>query len=230
MKKFFGFLLAVVLSVNTALAASMTVENYTAPQLKQALMKFFIKQGAQISDVTDYSMTAKIKNVGFLYGFFYGSRFNSYPELRTTLSFVQDGKNTIVSANSMMVTNPNSSFETATPMGEYSVMQFLEGLNKAINGWYGYSFQYKKKKDHIRITGIDPQSPDARKLFVGNKIYKINDNYVKGMSKADIDYKFSPKAAKVQMKLSVMTDEKDTYKDVVIESKFYKPMVTKESL
>lgn len=229
MKKLLGLIFAIILSVNTALAASMTVENFTAPQLKQALMKFFIKQGAQISDVTDYSMTAKISNVGFLYGFFYGSRFNSYPELRTNMSFVQDGKNTIVSANTMIVTNPNSSFETATPMGEYHVMQFLDGLNRAINGWYGYSFQYQKKKDHLRVTGVDPKSGDAKKLFVGDKIYKINDNSVKGMSKAAVENKFKPQTAKVQLKLNVLSNDGE-YKDVVVESNYYKPMVTKESL
>ena len=229
MKRLLIILFTLFLFVPQSIAANIVVEDFTPQQLRVSLMKFFIKQGARIDSATDYSLTVKVHNSGFLCNFLYGSRFNSYPEIRTFYSFVQDGKNTIVSANSMIVTNPNSSFETSVPLNDSAVQESLNNLLKAINRYYGYGISYKKHRKYLEITAVSQDCSAYRELNVNSRVYKINNNPIKGMSKAAVDSKLAAYDDKSEVVFYIIRANKNT-EEITLKSKFIKPLITKENL
>lgn len=218
--------LFVFLFVNNVLAASIEIQNSSSNAVKDSLMKFFIKEGAVVEKVTEYSLTTKTRQTSFLYAFLFGSSFNSFPEIRSHYNFVQNGKNTILAVNIETVTNPNSAYEHSIPLSDNQAQKSLMQLKKAIEGFYGYGVDFKKKRKYLKITMVSPNGSAVGKLKLGDRIYKINNEPIKGMSKADCFSKFSTNKKDENLVLIV---GKENPQEVILKSKFFKPLIIKEN-
>lgn len=225
MKKFLclvGLLLALI---QPCFCASVVIENYTPEEFKKALTKIFIKGGADITNVSDYSITV-IEKGSFLQNVFGGSQMNSYVANKEVFNFTKDNNNVIVNANFYQITNPGSAFEIATPMNERIVMQNLELLKKGLNGFYGYGFDYNKI---VRCIVINQVHPNTYNLKKGDKIIEINGKPVSQLTNEQIKEEFKCNDDKTTVRIKLKLPKKQT-EERILESRFIEPIITKENL
>lgn len=208
-----------------AFSASIEIENYTPNELKTSLLKYFIQQGATVENLTDYSIVVKSTNNSFLFNFIYGSSFNCYAQIKTNFTFVKNGNNTIMSASSSIVTNPDSAFVTSVPINESKVYVALDNLHKELCGYYGYGIGYRKYRNFIEITSLDYSSNNSKKLNLGEKIYFIDDIPVKKLNKFDIENKFSNDEIKIKIR-----DYNNSYREFTLKREYIKPKINKERI
>lgn len=223
MKKFLclvGLLLALI---QPCFSASTIIENYTPEELKSTLVKLYVKEGANIKNTNDYQLVVDKKG-SFWEDVFFGSNFNSYITIRITYNFAKDGNNTIVNVNAARITNPNSAYEYATPLSDAILQPELTNIQKALNGYIGYGFTWKKQKGYIIVMD---KSADIELSF-GDKIYKINDSPVKKLSKSTITQVLTSSKEGQELKLNLLHYEQD--KEVILKSRFIEPTITKENL
>lgn len=224
MKKICYIFICLLFLLNPAYCATTTIEDYTPKQLKDLLMKIHIQKGAIVSNVTDYSMTVTEKG-SFWANVFYGSNFNSYTQVRTVYNFAQDNDNTILNANVALVVNAGSAFENTVPQKDATAQLILDNLKKAIKGYYSYGFWGKKKKNYVLVQAVAPFNQD---LQLGDKIVKIGDESLKGMSKSYIMNKFKVYDANTELTILLIRNQQE--KEVVLKSRFIDPIYTKEKL
>lgn len=228
MKKLLCILGLLIFLVSPGLAATVEIENYTAPELKQSLLKYFVKSGMRIDNVTEYSLTTKQNNALFWQDVFYGTNFNPYIELRTFYNFVQDGTNTIINANVMIVSNPNSGFEVARPVGDIKAQLILDNLKRLIQGYYGYGFEYKKKRKYLLVQNVLPTCNKYSELRYGDKIIEINEMPIKHLAKGQVVSELYVNEKGKELNLKVKRD-KET-KEITLKSYFIEPIVKKEKI
>lgn len=221
MKKILCLLGLLLALIQPCFSASTIIENYTPEELKNTLMKLYVKQGANIKIANDYQLVVEGKG-SFWEDVFFGSKFNSYVTVRTTYNFAKDGNNTIVNVNAARITNPNSAYEYATPLSDTILQPELLNMQKAFNGYYGYGFTWKKKKGYVvvmsKISDVD--------LSFGDKIYKINGSPVKKWSKAMISQALDVSGEGKELKLNLLHYEQE--KEVILKSRFIEPQFIKE--
>lgn len=228
MKKVLCVLGLLIFIFSPALAATVEIENYTAPELKQSLLKYFVKSGMRVDNVTEYSLTTKQNNALFWQDVFFGTNFNPYIELRTFYNFVQDGKNTIINANVMIVSNPNSGFEVARPVGDVKAQFILDNLKRLVQGFYGYGFGYKKKRKYLLVQNVLPTCSKYGELHYGDKITEINEIPIKYLAKGQVVSELYVNEKDKELNIKVKRDKE--IKNITLKSYFIEPIVKKEKI
>lgn len=221
MKKIFIILGLLFCFIQPVFSASTIIKNYTPEELKTTLMKVYIKNGANIKNANEYQLIADEKG-SFLTNAFMGTSFNRYVTIRTTYNFVKDGYNTIMNVNMEQVVNPNSAFENAMPFNDKMLQPIVDLIEKALNGYYGYGFNYKKKGKYLIILAVDKNTPD---LNINDKIYKINNTLVKKMSKSQIKNKLNANDDDSEITFNLLRNKQE--KEVKLKSRFIEPTITK---
>lgn len=225
MKKILCLLGVLICFIQPVFSASVIIENYTPEEFKSALTKIFVKGGADITNITDYSLTA-IEKGSFLQNAFGGSRMNSYVINKEVFNFAKDNNNVIVNANFYQITNPGSAFEISTPLNDKIVMQNLELLKIGLNGYYGYGIGYKKI---VKCIVINYVHPNTFGLNVGDKIIEINGKPVSKLTEEQIKEQFKCYNEGATVKIRLKLPNKQT-EERVLESRFIEPVITKEEL
>lgn len=224
MKKFLLSLLFLFFVNQSVFGASTIIENYTPDEVKNTLMKIYIKNGANIKSYNDYQIVIDEKG-SFWTNVFLGTSLNPCVTLRTTYNFIKEGENTVINLNMANVVNPNNAFESTIPLKEDKIQEIVNDLQKAFNGFYGYGFTYNKKHKYLDVIKV---SNKQEVLKYGDKIYKINNQDVKNLSKKAVQNELKTTQADKELNLYILRN-KESF-NAVTKSRFIEPTITKESL
>lgn len=222
MKKILLGLIILFITNNYGFCASALIKNYTPEELKNTLVKVYVKQGANIKSSSDYQIIVDEKG-GFWTNVFYGSNFNSFATMRSTYNFVKDNKDTLMNLNMAILTNPNSAFENATPVNNEKTEAVIENLQKALNGYYGYGFKYKPHKNFLQLIYI----PFDSDIKYSDRIYALNDKPIKNMTQAEIKAQLTAYQENQEIKLDLINKETKEKRTIIIKSKFIEPTIKK---
>jgi len=79
--------------------------------------------GGEIREINEYSMVIAKKNTSFGAAVLYGSRYNTTPEERITLTVIEVPRGIRIFATVAIVTNPGSAFEKTTASSNFRGIQ-----------------------------------------------------------------------------------------------------------
>ncbi len=223
MKKLVILLITFVLSATMALAnSSIIIENSTQKDVLSRIMKYLIKQGSTLENVSDYSFTAYNVNMSLLLKFFTGSN----PEIRYMFSAIQDNKDVVLSLGMKSTYNAGSAYNQNVYAYQFQEKEILTVLKKAINGYYSYGFEGKKTRKGYKITAVYYDAHNVNHgLSVGDVITDINKQPVKGMSKADAALKLSPLKKNEKITVRVKNSATKITRDIELKSFYIKPTI-----
>lgn len=224
MKKILCLFAILLFLMQPVFSASVIIENYTPEELKATLMKFYIKNGANIKNANDYQLVIDEKG-NFWSNFLLGTNFNGYVTLRTTYNFIKDNNNTLTNINMGQIVNPNSAFENAVPIPDKKLIPIADGLKRLLNGYYGFGFNYKKKGKYLKVLN---SSPSEYGLITGDKIYKINNKLIKDISKKDLPNQFKIYDDNTEYTFYFIRNKQE--KEITLKSRFIPATIEKEHI
>jgi len=229
MKKILIILGVFALMNCSAFCMSVTIKNYTVPELKNTLTKYFISNGGRIENVSDYSMDVRTYNNEFLFNFLYGSSMNTHPEIKTIYNFVKDGKNVLLSASSSIITNTSSSYRISTPLSDSKSNKALDQLQKALNGYYGFGFAYQEHLKYLQILWVIPMTNAEKYLDTRTRIYEINDIPVMKLTCYDLARILHASDSSKIIKLGITKNKKRKELETIeLKSEFIEPTIEKQ--
>ncbi len=223
MKKFWALLIVFVLTSATAFAnSSIVIENSQQKDVLSRIMKYLVKQGSTLENVSDYSFTAYNVNTSLLVKFFAGSN----PEIRFMFSAVQDNKDVVLSLGMKSTYHAGSAYNQNVYAYQFQEKEILDVLKKALKGYYTYGFDGKKTRKGYKITAVYyDENKVNENLSVGDVITEINKHPVKGMSKTDVKIKLTPLKNNNHITVNLKDCETKTNKEIKLKSFYVKPTI-----
>jgi len=157
--------------------SEVNIENADKKQVSDDIVNILVNQGWQIRSINDYQVIFRHDCNNPLTRALYGSKLNSVPEYRLTISFIQSGPNVRVTGQTIIVTNPHSSFESTTIYEMKEIQEDLNTVRVGFTGWNGYGFSTAEdRRDGCFVVDkVWPNSPAEKAgLISGDMISGIN--------------------------------------------------------
>lgn len=205
--------------------ATLEIQNYSAKDLKDLLVRYYIKQGLGVNVVNDYSIVATKVYTGALgvamASGVYGSKVNMHPELRYNYKFVQNGKNVLLQLTMMQVNDAGTAFQKVTYFKPTEEINTLNSINTLISGYYTFGFSAIKQKDYYKIANVDKNI--AKDLENNYLLVEIDGKPASEVSLTDFSKIFGVSQLK-SIKCKIKADKKAQPYEIVLNNKFIKPM------
>jgi len=211
---------------------SVEIDDVDRKPVADFLVKDLVGKGYQILSAGEYQIAVR-KDVDNFWGqVFFGSRFNTVPEVRAYFNLVQSGTKLMITSEVKIVTNPNSGFENYTPVTNKDCQEYLDGVKRYFNGYVGYGIDWdaKMKDDCLKITFISHDGPaDKAGLKVGDLISKVKGLSVGDLRMSKIKELFHDGEAGTTLVVALKTPSKEanvTMTKDVIPPAYKKPLPT----
>ena len=203
-------------------AASVIIENVKCSEVIEAIKKKYIKTGAAIDNVTDYSVTVIERGNYPLARLMYSLPVSKQIELKSVYSFVQDNKDVIINANLLLIQNPSSAFALDKPLRDEETQFILNNLKRELTGYYGYGFDYEMNIKTITITDVFKNNG----LKKDDKIKKINNKSISGLRYDDVNKLLYPDEIKAVTLL--IKPKKQDVKEITLDAYYIAPLIQKK--
>lgn len=174
---------------NASKIYNVTLNNVDKKPAIDLMLDEIMSNGFNIISANDYQLLVKKDADDFWVRVFYGSRFNSTPEIRMNINFVQLDNNTRVAAEAKIVTNPNSAYEKSQPIENNEIQKMLDRFKNNAEKKYGKKTSNEERINSfgfiyatglidgcIFVSQITPGSvAEKTGLSFGDKICKLDD-------------------------------------------------------
>lgn len=191
---------------------SVDINDIDKKAVAEYLVRDLINDGYNILS-TNENQVAVRRDVDDFWGqVFYGSRFNTVPEVRAYFNLVQIGADTQVTAEYRIVTNPNSGFEHYTVMNKKKIQEYLDTIKIYFNGYIGYGLSWETKKSDkcLKIGNVFPGGPaDKANLKAGDMISKVQGYAVDEIKMDKINELFGEGTTGATLIVTIRTPVKD---------------------
>lgn len=226
MKKcLFIFLISILLIQPCFATATIEVKNYTTKDIKELLVRYYIKQGLGVNVINDYSIVAtKVYNSTLgvaMSSAVYGSKVNMYPELRYNYNFVQNGKNVLIQLTMLQVNDAGTAFQKSIYFKPSEEIKTLNNLNAIISGYYTFGFSAKKQKNYYKIISVDKNI--AKNLENNYLLVEIDKKPASQVSLSDFSNIFGVSHIKT-VKCKIQKDKKSQPYEIELSNQFIKPL------
>jgi len=190
-------MISLMITISIASAAkvySVDINNVDKKQAIDYIANEMIGNGFNIISANEYMLVCRRDVDNIWAKVFYGSKFNSTPEIRMYLNFAQINNVLKVTAEARVVTNPNSAFENSQVIENKDTQLMLNRFKDSIeqkdnthqsgnisnnNPPFGFVYADALIGGYIFVSKVIPSS-DADKvgLKFGDRITKVNSKAI----------------------------------------------------
>jgi C-terminal processing protease CtpA/Prc len=207
---------------------SVEINDVDSKPVADLLLKDLVGRGYQILSTSEYQVAVRKDVDNFWQQVFFGSQFNTVPEMRAYFNLVPSGSKLLVTLEVKIVTNPNSGFEKYSNVTNKEWQEYLYGIKKYFNGYVGYGISWDKKKQEncLKVTSITADGPaDKAGLKVGDLISKVKGSSVEDLKMSKVNEIFHEGEAGTTLLVTLKKPLKD--KDVMMTKDFILPIYQK---
>jgi hypothetical protein len=110
----------------------VTIIGATKKEISDVLVSTMLSAGVQMKQITEYTLVFAIRDTSLTGAIFFGSKYDTSPEMRITFSMIEECKfkSTRVFCTAVMVTNPGSAFERVSDVTQANSMDIQNMLEK----------------------------------------------------------------------------------------------------
>lgn len=209
------FTLPGICIVHASKVNSVDISNVDKKTVIDYMVNELLGRGFNIITVTDYQAILRKDVDDFKMRLLYGSRYNTTPEFRISFNFVQIADIVKVTAESRIVTNPNSSFEQSQVISGNDTQKMLERYKvsleqKHAEPSFGFKYVSTLMGGNVFINDITAgSSADKAGLKYGDRVIKINGTIITDISTFSDALK-GPAGSRIQLTLKLDNgDEKN---------------------
>ena len=219
MKKLLFLFFVLLFTMQNAFCYSVTIKDAQQKDIQNRIIQRYIQKGCSIENATDYSFT--VANVSNTFGtrVIYGSAL----EYKFNYSIVQSGDNVIISMRAKSISHSGGMYQENYYSDERTEKVILDGVARALEGYYSYGIDYKKHIGYIEITGINySQLDNPQALSKSDKIIAINGEKVRGMFEERVMDLLNPsKSMYYNQPLTITVKKPDKSKEKVTLNAIY---------
>lgn len=217
----FVLLLSILGTAHASKVYSTDINNVDKKVVIDFMINELLSKGFNLVTVNNYQVIVRKDIDNIMLRALYGSRYNTTPEVRMSLNFIQLDKVVRVGAEARVVTNPNSAFEKSEVIESNETQKMLDRFKNSIEQKYAkntessdpsYGFKYATGLigECVFVSQVIPgSSAEKEGLTFGDKISKINGVTISSIE-SFTDALKGPAGSRIQITLKLDAGQEKT--------------------